>query len=472
MPSRSDFTSPSRQDKNAGNSGDLVKHTVYLTMLRALAHGERRPYIVEAHGGKGVYISANPHLRQATEAPQFTGSVLGRAQAACFAPPPAGLGNVEGLAGNEVAYAGSGALHATAVANGTAASLELLDSDAGVRSVAERVFSETCFLPVRGKLRTTDPKGQSEPSVLSRLRGGELHPDTVLHLDPFAFVMKSEDVRIRALYGDLIRECASHVGQTRLAAASVFFTWGSNNAAARDDLFGIGYGGGLDDGYQALVAAVPQDQRLVVTWCWEFYFSLLCIVPAEAKGRLGRVLEEELAWLTPLMRMVKVDHVEHEKPPPQPRELPWSWERSQGWLGQYERLRRWKGRIRSHNTDDLDGLFDFVLAFFMASHHLRDWLLRLDPSMQTALDELFATTKPLRLGADIANIAKHFDLTRPARAGWQLSFAREYVPGAKGWFGRDGRLVVLSGGEKIDVLDLVSECEMAWTKFLEAEGRL
>ena len=30
---------PSRRDKNAGNSGDLVKHTVYLAMLGELVRG-------------------------------------------------------------------------------------------------------------------------------------------------------------------------------------------------------------------------------------------------------------------------------------------------------------------------------------------------------------------------------------------------------------------------------------------------
>ena len=101
----------------------------------------------------------------------------------------------------------------------------------------------------------------------------------------------------------------------------------------------------------------------------------------------------------------------------------------------------------------MEALFDFVLAFFTVCYHLRDWLLRDAPSVQTDLDQLFAKSKPIRLSADIANIANHFDLTRAPRAERQLSFAREYVPGGMGWFGRDGRLVVLSDGEKIDVLD-------------------
>src|SRR5438874_1256391 len=130
MLSRQDLTSPSRQDKNAGNSGDLVKHTVYIAMLDCLARYGKKAHIVEAHGGKGVYISSNPHLRNARRAAGYPTSALGRAQAASFASPPAGLGLVADLEDQEIAYAGSGALHANAVANGVAASLELLDADA------------------------------------------------------------------------------------------------------------------------------------------------------------------------------------------------------------------------------------------------------------------------------------------------------------------------------------------------------
>ena len=51
---RQDLTSPSRQDKNAGNSGDLVKHTVYVTLFNHLARNGKKAHIIEAHGGKGI----------------------------------------------------------------------------------------------------------------------------------------------------------------------------------------------------------------------------------------------------------------------------------------------------------------------------------------------------------------------------------------------------------------------------------
>src|SRR5256885_11846739 len=83
MLSRQDLTSPSRQDKNAGNSGDLVKHTAYLAMLDELVRSGRKAHVVEAHGGKGVYVSSHPHLRKAQRAARYSTSAPRRAEAEC-----------------------------------------------------------------------------------------------------------------------------------------------------------------------------------------------------------------------------------------------------------------------------------------------------------------------------------------------------------------------------------------------------
>jgi len=100
MLTRNDLLSANRQDKNAGNSGDLIKHISYLALLGELAHGRSRaaqPHIVEAHGGKSVYVSMHPHLLRARQLDHYPASTLGRAQAACFTPAPGGLGPVSGL---------------------------------------------------------------------------------------------------------------------------------------------------------------------------------------------------------------------------------------------------------------------------------------------------------------------------------------------------------------------------------------
>src|SRR5687768_4756129 len=115
MLARSDLVAPSVQDKNAGNSGDLVKHVAYLTLVRELARTTRNTiHIVEAHGGKGVYVSTHRHLDAARQLPAYRHSSLGQSQSACF-DPVAGFGPVVNLQPGEAAYAGSAAIHARAV---------------------------------------------------------------------------------------------------------------------------------------------------------------------------------------------------------------------------------------------------------------------------------------------------------------------------------------------------------------------
>lgn len=306
---KADLLSPSEQDKNAGNSGDLIKHASYLALLREIARG-RAPgaplHVIEAHGGKGVYLSGHPHLLEAQRLPGYASSTLGKAQAGCFAPTPVGLGDVRGLQVGEITYAGSAVLHAREVVGGVSSRLTLLDKDPGVRNVVARVFSEPCFSGALAQLAIQDPGGPSEPVVLSRLQGGAFGSGDILHCDPFAFVMAPKHSSTRSLYQDLIRECDARVHRGALAAASVFFTWGSNGAAAKDDLDGAGYGGGMPGGYQALVSAVSAGQRLVVNWCWELFFSLVLILPGNSKAAITRAIEVDTAWLRPAMRRLQI----------------------------------------------------------------------------------------------------------------------------------------------------------------------
>ena len=154
-----------------------------------------------------------------------------------------------------------------------------------------------------------------------------------------------------------------------------------------------------------------------------------------------------------------------------PRDLEWSWERSPGWRGQFHRVLRWHKRLlRQAGSSDLDQTFDVALAFFINCYHLHDWLGRSGEVSADDLDRLFTASLPLRVCADIANIAKHYDLTQAPRMTRQLSVAREYVPGGSGWFGTDGALKVLADGGTYDFLELASACRDAWTRFLEDRG--
>jgi len=153
--------------------------------------------------------------------------------------------------------------------------------------------------------------------------------------------------------------------------------------------------------------------------------------------------------------------------PAQPRELDWSWERSPGWRGQMDRVQRWRQRLsEAAGSSNTEATFDIALTFFINCYHLRDWLERSGEVPDAALVELFRNSTSLRICADLANIAKHYDLTREPRMTRQLSLAREYADPGTGWFGSDAHLRVLSDGNVRDVLELSLSCETAWLSFL------
>lgn len=97
---RSDLVSDSRQNRNAGNAGDLLKHSAYLAVLHELTSHptwSEEVSVVETHSGKGVYAATNYQLRTVRASLGYRSSPLGVAQTAAFANPPSGLGLIEGL---------------------------------------------------------------------------------------------------------------------------------------------------------------------------------------------------------------------------------------------------------------------------------------------------------------------------------------------------------------------------------------
>lgn len=285
---RAELVSDSRQNKNAGNIGDLLKHSAYLALLHELA--SRTPWsdeigVVETHAGKGVYAATNYQLRRVSSSRGYLASPLGVAQTKAFASPPVGLGPIADLHPDELAYAGSAVLHALELSRIDRRTLTLMDHDAAVRATLARVFKEPVLGNLAADLRLTDPGADSET--------------TVLHFDPFAFVMLESPTS--RLYQRIVAFCDSSVGQGQLGAATLFITWGSNNRAALDDLDGAGYQGGLEGGYRDLVASVDPSRRVILTWCWELYFSLVVIVPAEVRSeflaRLTSYVQPFAPWL-------------------------------------------------------------------------------------------------------------------------------------------------------------------------------
>jgi len=302
---RTDLLAASVQDKNAGNSGDLVKHATYLCML-GCAPFVRRAQVIEAHAGKGIYVSSHRHLLTAMQSTEYWKSELGQAQKQCFEEEPIGVGIVEGLENSEVAYAGSAALHTMAMVEGKIASLKFFDCDEGVRQTLGRVLGQDCFLPVRDRIVVERSEERSEKALLEWLKAGSASDQHIVHFDPFAFVMAETDADMRSTYAEILRECGARVRASTLGAVTVFFTWGSNGAAALADLDGNGYRNGISNGYKALVSLIPRENCIVVNWCWEFYFSLLLVVEERVKNALVHALETETRWLNRWTRRLEI----------------------------------------------------------------------------------------------------------------------------------------------------------------------
>jgi len=304
---RADLVSENRQNRNAGNAGDLLKHSAYLALVDELVQSRWHDglRIVEAHSGKGVYAATSPMLRRARALPGFNISPLGIAQANAFAESPVGLGRIGDLRDGEVPYAGSAVLHALALRKLQLRALVLMDHGPGVRNTVNRIFREPALSVLQANLQVIDPGPQSEGGVLVALERGEYSHKDIIHFDPFAFVMHDRP-SVRSTYRRLVARCDELVGSGQLAAATLFVTWGSNSRAALDDLDGSGYRGGLAGGYQDLVKGVDPSRRVVLTWCGGTYFSQLLIVPSDVRSRLLRRLNDYVQPFAPLLSRLAI----------------------------------------------------------------------------------------------------------------------------------------------------------------------
>ena len=276
------FQSPSEQNQNAGNGGDLIKHSVYLALLDVVRAEHREVHVVEAHAGKGVYVPAAAEYARAASDPAMQRSVLGAAQEKAFRRAPDGLGSIEGARDGEYAYAASAVLHAFALRDLPEKSLLLMDCDPGVTATLTRLFGEPAFRRFKPPPRVLRTELPAEEVLIDRFHRACFGGNHIVHLDPFAFVVSKKSAPERERYAKLLRTADRRVACQTLAALSIFVVWGQRHGSnARADLFGGGCG--VRDGYQDLRAMIGSQRRLVVEWCWGQYFSMLLVVPAEIR---------------------------------------------------------------------------------------------------------------------------------------------------------------------------------------------
>jgi|GEM_PF-1619977 len=142
---------------------------------------------------------------------------------------------------------------------------------------------------------------------------------------------------------------------------------------------------------------------------------------------------------------------------------------AEGWHGQYRRMLRWHERICAIDTGRSSAeQLDFLIAFFVACFHLRDWLK--DSGLETErLNALFRGNIELRICRDFANGFKHSCLDREPFHDRAFSVLREHVPA--GWPSDLGhsnsRWSIVAGDDKFDLIELAGRCVLIWNVFLD-----
>ena len=284
-----DLQSASEQNENAGNGGDVIKHSVYLAVLDELREHERwreQLHVLETHAGKGVYAPAAKEYVAAANDPAMRRSKLCAAQERAFACAPDGLGSVDGMKAGERPYAASAVLHAFALRDVPRKSLELMDRDGGVTDTLTRVFDEPAFRRFSPPPCVRRTASSSEQALIELLgQSSRLGGNHVVHLDPFAFVSATEHAQKRKRYAKLLREADRRVKCNTLAALSVFVVWGRwHRGKARKILSGAERG--VPDGYRDLCDEIGSERRITVEWCWDQYFAMLLVVPAAVRDEV------------------------------------------------------------------------------------------------------------------------------------------------------------------------------------------
>jgi hypothetical protein len=137
-----------------------------------------------------------------------------------------------------------------------------------------------------------------------------------------------------------------------------------------------------------------------------------------------------------------------------------------GWHDQYERMLRWRERLRD------DRSLDFLLAFFLNCYALRDWLVKAGAFGETELDSIIRGSLAMRLCRDLCNRSKHLILSKPSIDS-DFFICREYrgesrppVLVVHAWDANTQRDVAT------DLVDLPVACTEFWNSTLKSKGLL
>ena len=288
-----------RENKNAGNGGDLVKHTVYLTVLEHLlnhAPWRERLRVRECHAGRGMYsIPVNDRRRSILEClyepvdaddgvPLHDRQRVSQQALGVWPANPTG----------PFWYAGSAVLNAQRLTAGPWKHLiEFYEMRPDTRSILRTVLAALGLSASRVESRVL-------PAVEDgRLFDGERYVETnigrwdsrdLVLLDPFAMWRQARHQTQRDRYGRIVDTVITKGQESPLLV--LFWTWGRAFPAADGDLQDTNPR--VSNGYQDLRARLLQAGRYLISivWRWDLQFAMWVLVPDSQRHRLTAALRQ------------------------------------------------------------------------------------------------------------------------------------------------------------------------------------
>jgi hypothetical protein len=292
------------QNKNAGNGGDLVKHTVYLATLRYLL--QHKPWsegllLKECHAGRGLYDIPDGDARRQllsclfSEAPAENTILLQRAQQDVLSK----LSCWTDFGEAPQQYAGSALMNAYTLAKHCGIHVvDYYEWQSDTRQSLRTALKEMQFesqlalnvLPLEEDGGTFDGEAYIEQHI------GEWHKQHLVLLDPFAMWRQPRDRLKRDRYGALVDSLIRRGADA--PSLILFWTWGQAFDAADGDLADTHKS--VKNGYQDLRDRFhkAEFEFVLVRWRWGFQFAMWIVVPKEHMCALQADLDQHLQLLS------------------------------------------------------------------------------------------------------------------------------------------------------------------------------
>ncbi|HEV7674981.1 MAG TPA: hypothetical protein VGQ12_10660 [Candidatus Angelobacter sp.] len=292
------------ENKNAGNGGDLVKHTVYLATLQFLLR--QPPWLEslrlrECHAGRGIYRISGEQGR-------------GKRLSALFSKPANGESILLHDAQREILgrlgcwpdvgariqwYAGSAAINASALGNSHELyQLDAYEAEPATRRILRSVLAEPRLSVAKltrvFPLNESDDVFDGEAYIAENIAGW--NAQDVILLDPFAMWRQPSHQAKRNRYKAIVDGLISCKNDAPLCI--IFWTWGRHFPIAMGDLIGINTP--VQNGYQDLRSILHTVglKFILVEWRWNLQFAMWIIVPRAQLTSLHQEISIHCSMLT------------------------------------------------------------------------------------------------------------------------------------------------------------------------------